>query len=168
MPLAPYIDGFEFAALGGRRTGTWAVADLPRLRERLATLDGELRFQIDGVSDGQGRPALHLVVTGILHLTCQRCLESSEFEVNLDSVLALARSQAAIDMHPVDVDGPDWIVASKSMAIGELIEDELLLDVPLAPMHEGCSERDVTQGAAGDSPFAELKGMMRKRNLPPN
>lgn len=170
MSRAPFIDGFEFAALGGRRAGNWPVADLPRLQERLTSSAGQLQYQIDGVFDVQGRPALRVRMNGRLELTCQRCLEGSEFEVDIDSVLALATSQVAIDLEPVEVEGPEWILAAKTMPVLDLIEDELLLAVPFAPRHEHCSEAVGTAEAAknSDSPFSGLKGLLRKGNLPRN
>lgn len=169
MSRAPFIDGFEFAQSGGTRRGTWPVADLPRLQERLASNAGELRYQIEGVRDEQGRPALRVCVEGMLALVCQRCLESSEFEVDIDSVLALAASQAAIDREPLEVDGPEWILATRAMSVADLLEDELLLAVPLVPRHEQCVEAGGAQRAASqDSPFSGLKGLLRKGNRPLN
>lgn len=168
MSRAPFIDGFEFAACGGSRTGRWSIADFPRLRERLAASEGELVYGIDGVFDDQGRPALRVRMQGVLELVCQRCLEGTAFSVDVDAILALAASQEAIDREPVEVDGPDWIVAGKTMPVGELLEDELLLAVPLAARHARCREpKDVAQTGT-DSPFAALKGLLRKGSRPGN
>jgi uncharacterized protein len=148
--------------------GSWPVADLARLQERLASNHGELRYQIDGAFDDQGRPALRVQIDGKLELICQRCLDGSEFAVRIDAVLALATSQAAIDVQPVDVDGTEWILATNAMPVRDLLEDELLLAVPLAPRHEHCSGTNDTTKTAKDSPFSALKGLLRKGSQPEN
>jgi uncharacterized metal-binding protein YceD (DUF177 family) len=52
------------------------------------------------------------------------------------------------------------------MALRELVEDELILAVPYAPRHESCTAaltgEDANDAAAKVSPFAELRGLIRK------
>ena len=156
------IDGFEFAAAGAKQQGTWAVGDFPRLRDMLASDAGEIRYEIEGVSDSRGRPALRVRLNGALQLRCQRCLEPMRFDVDSDETLVLAATQAEIDAEPVDPDSPDRLLAAEEVRVRDLLEDELILALPYAPRHEGCE----VGAEAGDgekiSPFAGLRGMLRK------
>jgi uncharacterized protein len=157
----PVIDGFEFASAGATQQGVWRLSDFPRLRDVLATDAGEVKYEIGGVRDGRGRPALRLKVSGTLALRCQRCLEPMPFAVNTDETLVLAATLAEIHAEPADASAPDRVVAGKEMALRELIEDELILAVPYAPRHERCvavSANDLQK----TSPFAGLRGLMRK------
>ena len=156
------IDGFEFAAAGAKQQGIWAVSDFPRLRDMLASDAGEIRYEIEGMSDSRGRPALRVRLNGALQLRCQRCLDAMRFDVDTDEMLVLAATQAEIDAEPVDAEAPDRLLAAEEVKVRDLLEDELILALPYAPRHEGCE----AGAEAGDdekiSPFAGLRGMLRK------
>lgn len=162
MSHQPVIDGFEFASAGATQQGVWRLSDFPRLRDVLATDAGEVKYEIGGVRDARGRPALRLKVSGTLALRCQRCLEPMPFEVNTDETLVLAATLAEIHAEPADAHAPDRVVAGREMALRELIEDELILAVPYAPRHESCSAGTASAAAEKASPFAGLRGLIRK------
>jgi uncharacterized protein len=156
------IDGFEFAAAAAKRQGVWAVSDFPRLRDMLASDAGEIRYEIEGVSDSRGRPALRVSLNGALQLRCQRCLEPMRFDVDSDEVLVLAATQAEIDADPVDPESPDRLLAAEEVRVRDLLEDELILALPYAPRHEGCEAGAPAGDSEKISPFAGLRGMLRK------
>jgi len=164
MRHLPVIDGFEFASAGATQRGSMPLSGFPRLRDLLASDAGEVAYEVKGLRDAQGRPSLRVAVRGTLVLRCQRCLEAMRFEVDEEEMLVLAATQDEIDADPVDTETPDRILAGKEMALGELIEDELILALPYAPRHEDCS----ADAAAGDeekpSPFAGLRGLLRERH----
>lgn len=162
MSHQPLIDGFEFAADGAMQQGVWAVGDFPRLRDLLASDAGEIRYSIDGVQDGRGRPALRVRVRGALQLRCQRCLGPLPFEVDTDETLVLAATQAEIDAEPVDAHAPDRLLAAEEVSVRELVEDELILALPYAARHDGCDVSGESHGDERISPFAGLRGMLRK------
>jgi uncharacterized protein len=162
MSRQPVIDGFEFASAGATQRGTWPLKELPRLRDVLAHDAGEVAYEIAGVRDERGRPGLRLKVSGTLVLRCQRCLEPMEFEVNTDETLVLAATLEEIHAEPADAHAPDRVVAGKEMALGGLIEDELILALPFAPRHEDCSPAGKGDRDSGNSPFAGLRGMISK------
>jgi uncharacterized protein len=164
MSRQPVIDGFEFASAGATQRGTWPLKALPRLRDVLAQDAGEVAYEITGVRDARGRPGLRLKVSGTMVLRCQRCLEPMEFAVNTDETLVLAATLDEIHAEPADAHAPDRVVAGKEMALGELIEDELLLALPFAPRHEDCRPAGAGDSAESDSPFAALRGLIRSRH----
>jgi uncharacterized protein len=164
MSRQPVIDGFEFASAGATQRGTWPLKELPRLRDVLAHDAGEVAYEIAGVRDERGRPGLRLKVSGTLVLRCQRCLEPMEFEVNTDETLVLAATLEEIHAEPADAHAPDRVVAGKEMALGGLIEDELILALPFAPRHEDCSPSGPGDSAESHSPFAALRGLIRNKH----
>lgn len=155
-----HIDGFGFAETGGVCSGGWPIADLPRLQDLLRGNAGSVDFAVSGIHDALGRPALKVRVAGVLELTCQRCLEALAYRVESESTLVLARREAEIEADPVDAEGPDRILGGREMPVRDLIEDELLLAVPLAPRHQDCSERPEAGAEKGRSPFAGLRGLL--------
>ena len=162
MSQPALIDGFEFAATGAKRQGVWAVGDFPRLRDMLASAAGEIRYKIDGTRDERGRPALRVRIHGALQLRCQRCLEPMRFDVDTDETLVLAATQAEIDADPADPYSPDRLLAAEEVRVRELLSDELILALPYAPRHEGCEAGAEAGGDERLSPFAGLRGMLRK------
>jgi uncharacterized protein len=167
MSHQPVIDGLEFARAGSRLNGAWPVAEFPRLRDVLRTEAGSLSYELQGVPEVQGRPALRLRVEGALQLNCQRCLGALEFPYRIDVELLLAATQAEADAEPLDADGPDCIVAGREMPVRAIVEDEVLLAIPIAPRHAACGEgerRDAGSAtdarAAKQMPFAGLRGLI--------
>ena len=159
MSHQPAIDGLEFARTGSTLQGAWPVAEFPRLRDVLRTNEGTLRYELRGVPQEQGRPALRLKVDGALQFVCQRCLGALEVPLHLDVSLQLAATQAEVDTGPVEAEGPDKIVASRAMPVREMVEDEVLLAIPIAPRHERCAGGDARLDE-GQSPFAGLRGLL--------
>jgi uncharacterized protein len=158
------IDAFQFSRLKERREGELAVADFARLGEELADRSGTIRWALQGGADALGHPQLTMSVSATVRLMCQRCLSPFAFEVAAESVLVLAKDDAAAD--EIDAmladDSIDVIVGSKAMNVLELIEDEVLLAILLSPKHAVCPDQvgqDVEAAASAkrSSPFEVLK-----------
>ena len=66
-----------------------------------------------------------------------------------------------MEAEPLEADGPESIVAAKQMRVQSLVEDEVLLAIPIAPRHEACAG-DADDRAAGtrQKPFAALRGLI--------
>ena len=160
MSHRPVIDGLEFARTGALLQGKFPVADMPRLRSSLHSTQVLLGYEMRGVPEERGKPALKLKVEGTLQLTCQRCLEAMDWPLRVASTLELATSEAALESEPLEAEGPEQVVAGKEMPVLELVEDEVLLALPLAPRHERCAARAAAKAPDRASPFARLRGMV--------
>ena len=136
------------------------MAGFSRLRDALCTNEGTLQYELLGVPQERGRPALRLRVGGALQLVCQRCLGALEFALHIDVSLQLAATQAEVDAEPLAAEGPERIVASREMPVRDLVEDELLLAIPLAPRHQRCAGREAQAVREEKSPFAGLRGLV--------
>jgi uncharacterized protein len=161
MSHQPVIDGFEFALAGATQQGILPVSDFPRLRDLLASDAGEVAYDVRGTRDARGRPSLRVSVRGTLQLRCQRCLEGMVWQVNTGSVLVLAATQAEIDADPADAGSADRVLAGKQMPVRELVEDEILLELPYAARHPACGAGPEETKENAKSPFAGLRGLMR-------
>jgi len=169
MSHQPVIDGFEFASAGATQQGTLPLRGFSRLRDLLASDDGEVAYGVRGLRDARGRPSLRLSVRGSVQVRCQRCLEAMRMEVDENELLVLAATQAEIDADPTDAELPDRLLAGKAIALRELVEDQLILALPLAPRHERCStgaelKKHEEKSQKQVLPFAGLKGMIRGGN----
>jgi len=96
---------------------------------------GEQRTAVDGGL----RPALQLRVEADLPLTCQRCMGEVRTPVTVDRHFVFVPDEdtaAALD----DASEDDVLVLAADFDLHALIEDELLLALPLVPRHEQCPE----------------------------
>ena len=158
------IDAFEFSRLEELREGAIPVTDLTRLADELADRSGTLQWTLTGGGNHSGQAQLTLAVTGPLQIMCQRCLTPFSFDIDSESVLILAKDEAAADEIDalLDDDQIDVIVGTKALDIIQLVEDEALLAIPLSPKHSVCPETSVLEALKSgkkESPFAMLKNL---------
>ncbi len=116
------------------------VAAFPRLAHEFT--QGALFCRVVGRVDQRGSLSLQVSINGEVELTCQRCLGSMPYTVRLGRTLYLARNEAELERLDALPDS-DAIQAGEQLSLVELVEDEVLLSLPLALMHaEGeCSIR---------------------------
>jgi uncharacterized protein len=138
-----------------------------RLTEALLSRDGavgiEARFhEVDGL------PAVELTVSAELVLRCQRCLGPLRLSVAGCAWLAFdaAGERDALPGH----DAYEVVPADPAAVdIAALVEDELLLSVPLVPLHEDCRAALATEASAApvvekpptQRPFAGLNDLLK-------
>jgi len=158
------IDAFDFSRLKERREGVIPVTELVRLADETADRSGTLSWVLTGDVDHVGHAQLTLLVTGSLQIMCQRCLTPFTFDIDSESVLILAKDEASADEIDalLDDDQIDVIVGSKTLSIAQLVEDEVLLALPLSPKHPVCpdsSALEALKSGKKESPFAVLKNL---------
>ena len=156
------IDSVSFAKNSGAVQGKIAVEQLTRASEYFNTKDGEFAFQIRGSLDPRKRPLLMLTVSGHVTLTCQRCLQAMRHNVDISRSLLLVKDEAALPPLDEEQDDVDVIVADSKLKVLDLIEDEIILSVPLGPKHNfDCvaSNDDAQEGKR--QPFAALAKFKR-------
>jgi uncharacterized protein len=156
------IDSLEFARTGQALRGSLPLPGLTRLRDNLADTLGTVAFEVTGGLDLRGRPILTVVIHGMLHLQCQRCLEALDHPLRVLNTLLLVgagEAQAALDEEETE-----WIEASRELDLATVIEDEILLNLPYAPRHEEGTCQALggsLAGGAGASAFAQLAALKR-------
>jgi len=84
--------------------------------------------------DQRGSLSLQLTVSGDVELSCQRCLGSMPYKVEVGRTLYLARNEAEMERLDALPDS-DAIQAGETLNLVDLVEDEVLLSLPLATMH---------------------------------
>ena len=154
------FDSLAFARETGVLEGQLAVAALGRLSDLLADQGGSLSCRLRGGRNEQGRLFLHLEASGELHLTCQRCLQALPWVLRLDSRMLLVPPGGRWPDEELADDSADAIEALAEQSLADLVEEEVLLALPLAPRHEYCALPGGTdkESAAGlASPFAALR-----------
>ena len=168
MYARPFIDSLDFAGNGRQISGEIPVAGLPRLLDALEDSEGTLQYTVRGGADKQGNPLLDVSITGSCRLRCQRCMGAMEHAVRLDTRLLL-RDQASLDALDGDIGGSgeeefDSILADAHLDVLNLLEEEILLSLPIAPKHElgACQAADGgNMHKEEKNPFAVLAKLKR-------
>jgi uncharacterized protein len=163
MSARAVIDSLEFARAGQYLRGEAPVGELARLTDSLYDASGELKYELTGGLDGRQRPRLELAVEGSINLRCQRCLGSLAFPVAVRANLLVLTEQSGGDT--AEIDDLDGIPADAHTDVWSLVEDEILLAIPLSPRHveEQCSPAAKAAGDQAASPFAALAKLTRER-----
>ena len=163
MYARPFIDSLDFARNGRENSAEVPLTEMPRLLELLANPQGMLSYTISGSVDNQGSPFLNLGANGCCQLCCQRCLESMDYQVKLNTRLLLCK-QEDLDALDEEIEELDSILADVKLDVLNLLEDEVLLSLPIAPKHEPgtCQAAGGRNGLAGENhPFAVLGKLKR-------
>ena len=157
-------DAFVFAKEGRVLEGTLAVSSLERLHDLLAEVSGDVSFRLQGLKGEHGELMLHLEVTGLLPLACQRCLKAIPFDLDVDSLLELIPEGADMSQDELEDDTRDFLPVAGELYVAELVEDEILLALPVAPRHEKCGLPGAADAGERINPFATLSGLKGKPN----
>ncbi|MFA7270393.1 MAG: YceD family protein [Sterolibacterium sp.] len=151
-----FIDSLKFAREGRRMTGETSVRCLQRLADVLADDEGTLVWAVCGECDAENKSFLVIEVSGELHLKCQRCLATLPFQLKIRSYLQLVAPGAAWPDEALEDDRSDPIEALEAQPLLPLVEDEVLLALPIAPRHEFCVLPEYAENSADASPFTVL------------
>lgn len=133
----------SFTRAGARIDGTLPLREMERLAELAQTEIGQIdvEFAAQGVmrTDAAGCEVIWLSVSAqtFVPLTCQRCLEPFETPVAFDRNFRFVATEAQAQAEDESAE-EDLLVISRDFNLLELVEDELLLALPLVPMHLRC------------------------------
>ncbi|HEU4531595.1 MAG TPA: YceD family protein [Steroidobacteraceae bacterium] len=160
-----------------------ALRDLPRIAPLLTRDDGSATaaFRFYRLSASADAPegtisacdAAECSVSAVLPMTCQRCLGEVQIQAHGSAHLAFIDDEAAVGTVPESHD--PVIMSAGRVSLAELVEEELLLAMPIVPVHAEvaqCQPRpgetveenpaDAAASAPKQTPFAGLRELMKK------
>jgi uncharacterized protein len=141
------LDLAAFAADGATQAGLWPGSTLTRLAESqspphdlaLADVDWQAQGERRAMPAGEPETWLTLQVKTRVWLTCQRCLQPMAMPLALDQRLRFVQGETQAEA--LDAESEDDVLALlRWMDLRELVEDELLLALPLVPRHDTCPQ----------------------------
>jgi len=162
------IDPLRLADEGVRLEGRIPGETFPRLRELSApgSTPEDATVVLEFERTTHGVRLLHGTLRTRLTVICQRCLEPMSLELEAHPYLELRGpgepATGTEEAEALEVEGP--------MHLSEWAEDELLLVMPMIPVHDerecstpetGMSHDAATEGKA--NPFSSLRGFRQKR-----
>jgi len=168
--LPQQIDVRRFAELGRRLEGEISPQDCPRLSQAIKAGKGPISVVLDFKKQSGGRSVISGDIHGRVVLDCQRCLETVSIDLQCDVSLGIVDSETEAELLPDDLDP---LIAGDEIDLRELIEDELLLALPIVPVHDQCDPPAALSGEGHDTelperenPFAVLASL-KKDTRPP-
>ena len=170
-PWAKPLDIDRLADSGAVVEFTVPLAELPGLRSLRAgvagSVAGEARF-----SRMQGVAMAELAVRGAATLECQRCMQPMSVPVDGEVRLALLGSEADSARAPAGLE--PVLAPGGRISIGELITEELLLTLPIVPLHAdstpcaappappAAQPAQAARAAETHQPFARLSELLKR------
>ena len=165
------LDVAAFAEAAGELRGQLPLSGLLRLAEMAhpqATLANEepaaweARGEWRKVASGPAQIWLHVNARARLQLVCQRCLEPVAWAVDAHRSFRFVEGEAAAA--ELDAQCEDDVLAlTRELDLRDLVEDELLLCLPLVPKHEQCPQPLPEASADAEperaNPFAALAAL---------
>ena len=160
------IDLEKLSATPEVREGSIRPGDLPRLAESLANGEGELRYRISARLDPQRRQVASCIIEGFVFLTCRATLDTFRHPVSIDDRLVLVDDESRLPPIEEESDTEDYLVADGPLGVLELVEDAVILALPMMPRKPGLewSEAQAKVGPeAKASPFAKLSSLKKSQ-----
>lgn len=151
-PSAERVNAYRMARDGSSRRGEIALGGMSRLTPLLSDDHGSARFELDFLLDSQSRPLMTGRVRATLELVCQRCLEPMSLDLDLELRLGIVRSDEEAVALPAEYE--PLILKTDTISLAALVEDELILGLPAAPLHPAGSCRPPVEAEAGDETSA--------------
>jgi len=144
--------------------GTFLPADLDRLEGSLADGRGELRYEIAAALDNQRQKVVSCIIEGFVFLICQNTLEAFRHEISIRDRLVLVDDETGLPGVDEEGEEEDYVVADGPLDIRDLVEDAVLLALPMVPRKpggDGDVKREAGEGSK-PSPFAALASLKKK------
>ena len=172
------LDVAAFAKEAAQADGSWPLAALERVADCVPAdaviteadaVNWSARGEARPVRGGEPQFWLAVQADARVPLQCQRCLKPVTVPLQVDRRFLFVPGEDAAAQ--LDADSEDDVLAlTRSLDLRELIEDELLLAMPIVPRHEVCPDPLVAADGEGDlaedeapHPFAALAALKRAK-----
>jgi uncharacterized protein len=169
------LDVEPFAREAGELEGQWPLRQLRRLAETTHAearpsesdvVTWQARGELRPVRGAPPQPWLHLSAQTSLNLECQRCLQPMAVALDVSRSFCFVHGETAAA--ELDAESEDDVLAlTRALDMRELLEDELLLSLPLVPRHDSCAPPMPLDNGGPEAaeerpnPFAALAALKR-------
>ncbi len=146
------------------------VEAFPRLAPTLSDSEGTVEVDVRVTRASSGIPLVEGTLRGHFRRECQRCLEPVDLDVTVQLKLAVTGA-GGVELAPVDFEA--WQSDEAAVTLRDVLEDELLLALPMVARHENerrcgrlaarLEEDGQEELPARDNPFAVLRSLKRDR-----
>lgn len=171
--VAARLDLKAFAKAGAVLSGQEPLSNYERLLAETGGQGGErqvaweARGELRQDAGGHEQTWVHLRAAVSLPLVCQRCMGPADIALSVDRSFRFVATEAQAEAEDEEAE-EDVLVLSRDFSLKNLIEDELLMDLPVVPRHAVCptelklavQDPDFEAAeAVKPNPFAVLAGL---------
>ncbi len=133
--IPEHVDPYRYADQGLALDGSIKMADTPRLSAAVSIVGKEdIAVKVQFGVDEQGITFLKGQVKVQFSLQCQRCMQPYIYEIMSDFVLGVVKTLDEANALPESYEPA--VTKEGQLALRELIEDEIILNLPMIPRHE--------------------------------
>ena len=133
--LPKKINFFNFAKKEVKLKGDFKVSELSRLSEIASNENDKIELDLSFHLENGKIPCVEGIIKSKLVLECQRCLDSLQVGLKISFDVAFVRNEfqadSLDDKFEIYLNGDDEELETK-----DLITDEILLSIPMAPSHD--------------------------------
>jgi uncharacterized protein len=171
------LEVLTLARRAGTQQGEWSAQELPRFAETLwqpadAAMWPAVQWSVQGsvrqAPGGAEELWLQLRASAQVRLQCQRCLGPCEQPLEVDRPIRFVATEEQAQRLDEEIE-EDVLAYANKVSAKELVEDELILALPVVAMHEVCPEGEglappiapadpVARLDERENPFAVLAG----------
>ena len=140
--LPEHIEPLRLARSQRLMQGRLPLSRMPRLAESLEDATGDIDVELEFDVDSSGIAWVKGHLTCTLSLCCQRCMQTLAMPV--DTTFKLAMIESEVEIERLGEEYEPLLLNDSLVSVAELVEDELLLSLPLVPKHEtdNCNSAD--------------------------
>ena len=158
------VDIAAFAKAGTPLHCAETLAQFPRLAAEILAGEPSVQWSVSGeMRDATGQaqaPWLHVQARTKLPMQCQSCLEEVQVDLQVDRWLRFVKDEESA-LREDETSEEDVLALSDRFDLRSLVEDELLMALPMVARHDKCTtDAGASQGASQlpvpDHPFAVL------------
>jgi uncharacterized protein len=166
------IDPLRLAQNGLKLNGELLLKDMPRLCESLVNEQGSVKVDLAFDLDEINTPFMKGGLLTDVSMRCERCMSPMVVPLSVNCLLAIVTSESKVATLAEQYE--PWLLESNEpVSLNAVIEDELILALPIVPRHnESClpseawssgQESEVEEDEKPTSPFAILSSLKNKQ-----
>lgn len=133
-PIPSHIDPRKLADRANTLEGDWPLKQFARLCEQLVSDAGNVHARFEFGRDEQRMIVMRGELDVEVQMVCQRCLEPATLPVHSEFIYAVLKEGASLDGLPKGYDALE--VGEEPLDLIAVVEDELLLALPIVPAHD--------------------------------
>jgi uncharacterized protein len=172
-PVPSYVDTRKIFQHQWEISGFIDLARMPRFRESLASDAGSVNIDMRFTINEAKRQIMTGRLEASVEVSCQRCLEPLAIELTDDIRLALVKDEEAAKK--LEAEWDPWIFTDTKLDLAELIEEQLMLCMPIVNMHAKgeCQQRmnygsevletSKSEQKSKENPFSVLKALKENK-----
>ncbi|MDP1932268.1 MAG: YceD family protein [Gammaproteobacteria bacterium] len=164
-PLIPeYVDAKKIFAQQAVIIGELPIARFERFCQSLANSSGTVSVSLRFYFDEQHKRVIEGEVAADVQVHCQRCLEIATIVLSESFKLGVVDSESFIDRLPPDLE--PWICADNRLVLADVLEEQLILCMPIVGYHEDNCPRASGFKNRGDQSVSGLSGETKGQAKP--